>query len=365
MGMLRRDNGWLWRAAIGMAALLLAGCAGSPAQKAATSLTASAKAASTAASGAPVGGQPEHNHVRISYNTTTGAMSFVPIAAKQNLAQKYGITIEPRYIGGSGSTAVAALLSGDTQFQVAGGPAPVQAIASGAPLKILASFEEINGYGIYARPGIKAPADLKGKAVAVAGKGDNTDVSLRAALKKFDMDVDRDGVTEVQVGSDPQRIAALQADKVDAAILDEGAAGPQAEANGAHNILSLRQENIPWVTALVVSDSYANDNPNTVLAALESVIDGVRFLKDPSNRAASIAILAQDMKLSPDDKLPQDAYSAYQQRYGVFDPTAGVTAILDALKTIDPKYVDVTPEKLIDLSYLNKLQAAGFVKVQG
>jgi len=232
-------------------------------------------------------------------------------------------------------------------------------------MKILGSFEQINGYGIYARPGITAPSDLKGKTVAVAGKGDNTDVSLRAALKKFGLDVERDGVTEVQVGNDAQRIAALQTDKVNAAILDEGAAGSQAEALGAHNILSLRQENIPWVTALVVSDSYSHDNPNTVLAVLESVIDGVRFLKDPSNRAASVAILAEDMKLTADDQLPKDAYNTYQQRYGIFDPLPGIAAILDALKTIDAsKYAGVTPDRLVDLSYLNKLQAAGFVKVQ-
>lgn len=345
---------------------ILAACGSAVSQNSPTISTSASgsSSASLAAAPAVLAIKPEHNQVRISYNTTTGAMSFVPIAAKQNLGQKYGITVEPQYIGGSGSAAVAALLSGDTQFQVAGGPAPIQAIASGAALKIVANFEEVNGYGIYASPGIKAPADLKGKTVAVAGKGDNTDVSLRAALKKTGVEVDRD-VTEVQVGNDAQRIAALQTGKVDAAILDEGAAGSQAEAVGAHNIFSMRQEKIPWATVLVVSDSYAHDNPNTVLATLETVIDGVRFMTNPSNRDATVAVLAQDMKLTPDDKLPQDAYTTYQQREGIFDPTPGTASILDALKTIDPaKYGDASPEKLIDMSYLNKLQAAGFVKVQ-
>lgn len=51
---------------------------------------------------------------------------------------------------------------------------------------------------------------------------------------------------------------------------------------------------------------------------------------------------------------------------GVFSPAQGAATILSALKDVDlPTYANATPEAMLDLSYLNALQAAGFVTLDG
>jgi NitT/TauT family transport system substrate-binding protein len=333
--------------------VLLAGCGGTAAPSAGPqNITASAS------------GQPERSQLRAVYNTTAGAAVFLRIAAAQQLSQKYGITFDPQYAAPSGG--VASLVSGETQLQLAAGPVPIQAIAGGAPLKMIASFGRTNGYAIVARSDISAPSDLKGKSIAIAARGDNTDISLRVALSRYGLQVDGD-VSAVQVGGDGERLAALETGRVAATIVDEGAFGASAASRGMHIVMSLRQEKLPWVgVALVVTDSFRQENPKTVNAALKSLIDGVRFLADEKNRDQSIAIIAQDMKRDPSDPLVVGSYETYHKETGVFLPTDGVDIILEALRSMDAaRYSGQTVDRFVDPSSLQGLQSSGFLTSLG
>ena len=308
--------------------------------------------------------RPERSQLRAVYNTTSGAAVFLPIAAAQQLGEQYGISLDAQYAAPSGG--LASLVSGETQLQLAAGPVPIRAIAGGAPLKMIASFGKTNGYAIVAKSDITTPGDLKGKSIAIAARGDNTDISLRVALSHYGLVVDRD-VSAVQVGGDSERLAALESGRVAASILDEGAFGASAENRGMHVVVSLRQEKLPWIgVALVAGDGFRHDSPNSVTAALKSLIDGVRFLADEKNREQSLAIIAQDMKRDPSDPLVLGSYELYHKETGVFLPTEGLGTILDALKSTDAaRYSDQPPDKFVDLSFLMNLRASGFLTALG
>lgn len=286
------------------------------------------------------------------------------VAVAQKIPEKYGVTFATSYVAGVNS--VAGLVSGDLQLSVGGGTSPIQGIVGGAPLKILAAFNNTNGYGIFAGPAIQQPTDLRGKTVAIAGRGSNPDLSLHAALTPYGLVVNQD-VSEISVGNDPQRLQAVVAGNADAAILDQGSFGSQAEAQGLHAVLSLEEEKLPWVGASpIVATSFLQQNPNTVFAMLKGLIDGVHFFHDPANRAACLPVIAQTLQLQPDDPQVNAFYEGNQPVAGVFSPTQGTATILNALKDVDPQtYASATLEAMLDLSFLQTLQAAGFVTLDG
>lgn len=318
--------------------------------------------AAATASPLPVAGSspPELSAVNISYDAITSPSIFILIAAAQKIDQKYGVTFNTSFT--AGSSGISALLSGGLQFQEGSGVSSIAAIGSGAALRILASFQNVNNYAIFARQTVNGVEDLKGKTVAVSERGANPDVSLRAALAPYGLAVDRD-VSALAVGGDPSRFAAVVDGNVDAAVLDEAALGPRALAQGLHVVLSLTGEKLPWVgSATATTVGFLQQYPNTVFAVLKALIEGVRFLEDPNNRAACLPTIAGAMNVDPDDPQVTDFYSEWINATGIYDPTMGVSTITNALKDVnEAQYGNLTAAQVVDTTFLRQLAGSGFV----
>jgi ABC-type nitrate/sulfonate/bicarbonate transport system substrate-binding protein len=82
----------------------------------------------------------------------------------------------------------------------------------------LMSFINTMEHTFITRPDIKKPADLKGKRFGVARPGAADDYGARVALKKWGLEADKD-VAFLGVGSQPSRLAAIQAGRVDGVLL--------------------------------------------------------------------------------------------------------------------------------------------------
>ncbi|HLQ35291.1 MAG TPA: ABC transporter substrate-binding protein, partial [Chloroflexota bacterium] len=277
-------------------ALLLGACGG----------TAPAAAPGTAFA------KPEKDHIKLVYATASGEDTFVELAAQKNLFQKYGLTAEVSYA--QSNTSVAALTSGEAQMAMADGVSAVSAIAAGTPMKVIGYFDKVSPYMIAALPEINSAADLKGKTVAIARVGDTSDISLRIGLKSSGLNPGKD-FTLLQVGNSPARWAALSSKQVAAAILDEEAFRPQAEAQGLHILVSLRQQKLPYVaSALMLTESFAKENPNTVLAALRGLLDGAAYFADPKNKDEVMGVMGKLLRLSANDPHLAETYEAYHTR---------------------------------------------------
>jgi len=307
---------------------------------------------------ASISAVPERDHVRFVYGSTAGVHAPLPIAVAQNLFQKYGLTATAEFA--ESNTGIAALISGDAQLDLGDGVTTVQAIASGSPLKIVAYIDKENPYAIVGRPDISSPSDLKGKTVAIGKVGDTSDISLRVGLTPYGVTVGQD-VNVLQVGNSPSRWAALVSGQVAASILDESTFKQQALSQGMHILVSLRDQRIPYANAsLVVTESFAKENPKTVTAALKGLVDGTRFFADENNRAASMAVVAKDLKLGPDDPQVAAAYESFHTHLSTdaFPDKAGVETILQALTAIDPaRYGSISSDKVIDASFATALRS--------
>jgi ABC-type nitrate/sulfonate/bicarbonate transport system substrate-binding protein len=137
---------------------------------------------------------------RLHYGTTTSTAHLPIWAAKDaGLFAKNGLNVEPVQIRG-GALITMGIMSGQLQFSGAGAESIVAARIEGGDVVLLACPVDSDPVYLIARPEIKSPAELKGKATAVTRLGSTTHFYLRAALRQVGLDPEKD-VTILQLGT--------------------------------------------------------------------------------------------------------------------------------------------------------------------
>jgi NitT/TauT family transport system substrate-binding protein len=210
---------------------------------------------------------------------------------------------------------LAALLGNSVQF-IGIGAVAVQAAWKGAPVRLVAGMDVHPAQVVVARPGIKSPADLRGRAVATNGTNDILAQMLAHVLQqKFG--VPARGVTYVGYGPDVKKIAALEAGAVSAAVVDAGP-GQQSVAAGMHQLLALGDYlNMP-VGSVSTTLGFMKAHPDRVRAVVRGVVEAMRYMHAH----------------------PQEAIAFYESHFGLKAPEAKATfAVEDKSYGQSPGYV--------------------------
>src|SRR4029450_11744960 len=97
--------------------------------------------------------------------TSDNAAAF--IARETGIYTRNGLDVQLIYFN-SGSTAVTALITGDTPISQTAGPGVINATLNGSDTVMIAGGNVTLDYWLLSRPEIKTPAGLKGGAVAVS-----------------------------------------------------------------------------------------------------------------------------------------------------------------------------------------------------
>ena len=127
----------------------------------------------------------ERRKIRIS-NATLSYSALPLIAAREwKLFQEQGLDVE--IILMRSAAAVAALVSGDLDYQSGIGPASVSATLSGVDSRALWSSTNRITYWLMAKPEYKTIQELKRKKIGVSGLGGTSHVALNLALEKRGM----------------------------------------------------------------------------------------------------------------------------------------------------------------------------------
>jgi NitT/TauT family transport system substrate-binding protein len=129
------------------------------------------------------------------------------------------------------------------------------------------------GYaGVIASPksGIKTLADLEGKSVQVNQLNGTAEILVKATMAKAGLDPSKVRFVEIPP---PQALAALQAGRVDAAVLSEPTV-TAARAAGMKYIVNPEKDTIPNLPAFVfvASKAYVAKNPAVVKAFTTAVL---------------------------------------------------------------------------------------------
>ena len=188
---------------------------------------------------------------------------------------------------------VKALMSGDVDYLLAWGSA-VRAAITGVPIKAVAGIASRPLHVLIARPGIKAPEDLKGKVIGVDSVAGTVDYLSRVALRHYGMEPDKD-VKIIVTGESPTRLAALRAGSIDATAIDIAFA-VKAEDEGFRSFLYLGDIIELPLSGITVMESKLQNQRDQVKRVVRATIRGTRFMKQ--NRAETIQMLSDYLNIT-------------------------------------------------------------------
>jgi ABC-type nitrate/sulfonate/bicarbonate transport system substrate-binding protein len=282
-------------------------------------------------------------------------------AQSQGLFAKYQLAVELAYTPNSQAQRDG-LAKGETQIIHTAADNAVAMVELAKQDAIIVSGGD-NGFNrILAQPDVKTLADLRGKTVVVDAP--NTAFALllykalqEAGLKKGDYKVHA-------VGGTPQRIHAMLTDKANAAA---GVIGIplsfKAVADGLKDMGSATKGVGAYQSGcIVVMRPWAKANSDVLVRYLKAIVGGYRWLLDPANKSAAIALMKDRLKLSEDDAAKTYTVVTNQAdgfaKDGKFD-LEGFNNVLKLRAEIEGQWggKPPAPDKYIDLSYYNKAVA--------
>lgn len=224
------------------------------------------------------------------------------IALDQGYFKRHGVDVELTFIRGGGRV-IAALLAGEVRFATVAVTQVVGPVTAGADPVVILSFVNKMPYVFIAAGHIRSPADLKGKKIGVATFGGAAYVASHMVLRQFNLDPKRDQITLIQIGTEPERLAALLAGSIDAAMMAEEVA-VRVPTPPFRRMLDLRATGVPWQhSSLVTTRSFLKANPRTVEGVLGAIIDGFVFTLLPGNKEPVKQSIARHLRLEKADEL--------------------------------------------------------------
>jgi len=210
----------------------------------------------------------------------------IPVAEVKSFFRDQGLENETIVI--PGSTAIAALVSGNVDYSGAGGTG-MRAALRGAPIKaIMFQTEKVTWY-LLAAPEIQKISDLRGKRVAVGTIGDTQDALITLM-------VEREGISSREITriAMPSRntattILSLKTGAFSAAVVnaDESLLG---EKEGLRT-LGFVGDLFPYpFQGFVAADKMIAERPNDVKRWLRAMARSLVFIRDRPEEAADIAL---------------------------------------------------------------------------
>lgn len=209
---------------------------------------------------------------------------------------------------------VASLIAGELDYSTVGGISMRSAI-QGAPIKVVMGFFDRPLHILVGKAGIRTPADLKGKKVAVSAFGSTPHVLLREALKRHGMNPDKD-VTVLVVGGSSDRLAALAAGFVDATPLDL-AYIDRTEKLGFSNILYFGDVVDLPLGGLATTREKIDKGADQIKRVIRATLKGIRFYKN--NKQETVEVMKSYLHISSEyaDKIYQFALKSLNEDGGI------------------------------------------------
>ena len=201
--------------------------------------------------------------IRVALGSISVNTSVIPVGHQFGLFAKYGVDLEPIYMGG-GMNSLAAVTSNSVQFLSAGSTATISARLGGMDITMLSVQSNSMEYSVLAAPEIKSPQDLKGKIVTGTRPGASADSALRLMLRKWGLEPGKD-VIFISVGDSQQgRMNALQRGSVAATTLTPPFSGI-ARQLGFRELIDMRKTDIEYSGSSIAGMTpYIKSHPHLV-----------------------------------------------------------------------------------------------------
>ena len=290
--------------------------------------------------------------INVVWTSEVGQFAPLWITKEAKLFEKYGNQVQLIFIQGA-SSAAAALSSGDAQV----GMFSPQVVVS-TPALDLVMFGRLGNTmdnRIYARKGIKSLREVK--RLAISRFGSNADFAARYLLQREGLRPDTD-VALLQVGNQANRIAAVETNNAEAAMLTPPMT-LQARKLGMTLIADASKLGIPYSSLFFVSRRpYLTKNRADLVNFTKAMIEGVHYYK--ANKEFSMKVIGKYMKIE-DREVVEENFREYDFPLKPYPAKEYFALPIQEVGKKDPKVLKEDPERFADQSLVKELDASGFI----
>lgn len=293
--------------------------------------------------------------IKIGYPAVSYNQIHIWVAKDAGLFRKYGLDAEVIFFRG-GQMATQALVAGDPPIVNVGTVVP--AGLQGYDVVLIASSENTYNYSVVARPSITKVEQLKGKRLGVSGFGSASHNAALILLKKFNLEPNKD-VSLVVSGPTPDRLAAVESNRIDATILTPSET-PRARKQGLVEVFDMLDLGIEVQgNGFATSRTFIRNQRDVTLSALKGYVESIYYIH--KNKEETKKIVAKYLRTADADAL-EATYGAFVKTVAKrpYPTLKGIQYLLDDLSVKMPQAKSTKPEQFVDLSLLQQLEKEGF-----
>jgi len=240
-------------------------------------------ATTVVAPGTTVGAAPEVTRIKVvePVSTTLPTFGVFNHTKALGLFKKHGLDVDVLGVVGS-AAATKAVVAGEAVAAPPDYGFMLSAVGQGADLISVLSPYTTLAFVIASKAEIKSIPDLKGKVFGFSapppGGADYTWASF--TFKAFGLGPPEKEVTAVAIGSPPDRVRALIAGRIDAALVSMDFLPVIQKEKGIHMLeghVGKYQRNYPGAS-LILQRAFVEKNPETVKALIKAVLEANRLI---------------------------------------------------------------------------------------
>jgi NitT/TauT family transport system substrate-binding protein len=297
-------------------------------------------------------------HIYIGVSSVSMANIIIYVTKEAKLFEKYGLYADPVAMRGSGESSKA-MIGGSIQMSPIATPTVINADLSGADLVILAHTLPGVVHALMVKPEIKRVEDLKGKKIGVTTFGSLTDFLVRYILRKKGLNPDRD-VALIQIGGDPERIAALKQGAIEGASLSFPGYGIAQKMGFPMLWDSAKEINYPWIE-ITTRRSIVQKDRDMVLSYVKAHLEGTALFK--RDKEFGKKVIRKTLRVTDED-LINESYDLFAKAFLMtpYPNVAGMKTSFEYIAATRPEVWNHKPEEFVDASIVEELDKSGFIK---
>jgi NitT/TauT family transport system substrate-binding protein len=300
------------------------------------------------------------DRIRIGYSSISGAYTPIWVAHDAGYFTKEGLQDDIILIP-SGTHLAQVTVAGEIDIGSLNGSSAIAAALQGADLKIIGNSGNKMVFSLYVRPEIKTVEAMKGKRIGITRFGSAPDISVRYALRKYNINPDKD-LTLIQLGFMATVAAGLQGGSIEGGVVSPPTQFAIDKA-GFRELISITDMDFAFPNpALVAVGPIIRSKPDVINRFMRAYTRGIHRAR--TDREFTYKSLAKYTKIQ-DTVVLQKAYDFYMTKVLEKAPyvnMAGVHNALDDLAKTVPAAKNAKPEQFVDLRFLDTLEKSGLLK---
>ena len=294
----------------------------------------------------------------VAYSAISATQATLWFTKEAGVFERHGLDVHLTYVA-SGTKVIQAMLAGEFAIATAGNAAILAALAGG---QVVFVGREVNVPAFYllVRPEIKRIEDLRGKVLGVTRFGASTDFALRAALRRWGLEPEKD-VTILQVGGQPELLAAMMGGAIQGAPVT-APTDMRGRKAGFVVLTDLSKSGLAYPTIGIVSTrSFLAREADVVRNFLKAYTEGTqRFFRE---KDLAMRVIAQYTRTQDPEVLEAAyAYATHFVERVPRPPYQGVQAVLQEIGRTRPEARGRKAEEFVDGRIFEELAASGFFR---